>query len=161
MSTTSQVGTPKHNTKRKMKTIAHPWLITILCWRHTNPNFTVGKAIIVRLASCVGVVFRTVFSVISGCTSPAFQGMVIALLTKPQTLNLPTVFLPSTVRINGHWLQLFKILLGVRLQGSEKNNNNNNLNSSLSFEQARRTSSLSQLKGSLANDEGDGYENVT
>ena len=87
--------------------------------------------------------------------------MVIALLTKPQTLNLPTVFLPSTVRINGHWLQLFKILLGVRLQGSEKKNNNNNLNSSLSFEQARRTSSLSQLKGSLANDEGDGYENVT
>ena len=86
--------------------------------------------------------------------------MVIALLTKPQTLNLPTVFLPSTVRINGHWLQLFKILLGVRLQGSEKKNNNN-LNSSLSFEQARRTSSLSELKGSLTNDEGDGYENVT
>ena len=113
MSTTSQVVTPKHNTKRKMKTIAHAWLITILRWHHTYPNFTVGKAIIVRLASCVGVVFRTVFSVISGCTSQTFGDC-----TTHKTPNF------------------FKFSSRSSPLGLEKKKN---LNSRLSFLQARRT----------------------
>ena len=159
MSTTSQVGTPKHNTKRKMKTITHAWLITFLrtLTLYTYPNFTVSKAIIVRLASCVDVVFRTVFS---GCTVQRFRVWWLHYSQNPKLSICPQFFYQVTLELTVIDFSFSKFFLEFAFRARKKNNNNN-LNSSLSFEQARRTSSLSQLKGSLTNDEGNGYENVT
>ena len=59
----------------------------------------------------------------------------------PKLSICPQFFYQVPLELTVIDFSFFKILLGVRLQGSEKKNNNNNLNSSLSFEQARRTSS--------------------